>query len=84
MASPLVSELALLLVRINDEVPEPEDVKAGWAAFAIFILLIVAVGVLGFSLTKHLRRAQANEEAGLFGSDDEPAAPGEPEKHEAP
>ena len=42
----------------------------------MFLLLIGAVVFLGFSLTKHLRRAQAAEEAGLYGSD-EPAAGGQ-------
>ena len=73
MTSSLVAHVALGLVRIADEAPEPEDVKAGWTAFVIFLLLIGAVVFLGFSLTKHLRRAQAAEEAGLYGSD-EPAA----------
>jgi hypothetical protein len=58
------------LVRLVDDVPEAEDVKAGWLAFGIFLLLIVAVAVLGWSLTKHLRKAQAAEEAGLFDPSD--------------
>ena len=49
--------------------PKPEDVKAGWGAFALFLLLIAAVALLGFSLTKHLRKAQAAEEAGVFGAE---------------
>jgi hypothetical protein len=66
----LLSQLVLLV----DETPEPEDIKAGWTAFAVFLLLIGAVAFLGFSLIKHLRRAQAAEEAGLYGSDDDAAA----------
>ena len=50
--------------------PKPEDVKAGWGAFALFLLLIAAVVLLGFSLTKHLRKAQAAEDAGVFGADE--------------
>jgi hypothetical protein len=53
--------------------PEPEDVKAGWAAFGIFLALGLAVVFLGFSLVKQLRKAQANKDAGAFG--DEPVAP---------
>ena len=85
----LLAQLVLLV----DEAPEPEDVKAGWTAFALFLLLIGAVVLLGFSLTKHLRRAQAAEEAGLYGADapakEAPAKDGEDEDaetepHQAP
>ena len=65
----LLSEVTLLLVSAAEQAPEPEDVKAGWTAFAIFIGLIVVVGLLGFSLSRHLRRAAANQEAGMFGED---------------
>ncbi len=66
-------QLVLLAGQVVDETPEPEDVKAGWTAFALFLLLIGAVVLLGFSLTKHLRRAEAAEEAGLYGSDAPPS-----------
>jgi len=55
-----------LLVSLADEVPEAEDVKAGWLAFGIFILLILAVAFLGWSLVKQLRKVDAAEEAGLY------------------
>ena len=63
----LVTPLILVLA---DPTPEPEDVKAGWLAFALFIGLILAVVFLGFSLVKQLRKAQAAKDAGLYG--DEP------------
>jgi hypothetical protein len=63
----LATELPLLLVRLVDETPKPEDVKAGWTAFAIFLLLGLAVVVLGFSLTKQLRKAKAAQAAGVYG-----------------
>ena len=59
--------------------PEPEDVKAGWTAFAIFLLLAVAVAFLGRSLFKQLRKAQAAQEAGVYDRDRDAAdgtAPG--------
>jgi hypothetical protein len=59
-------DLLTFVVSLADEVPDEEDVKAGWLAFAIFIGLILAVAFLGFSLVKHLRRAQASEEAGRY------------------
>jgi hypothetical protein len=75
----LLAQLVPELVRVVDEAPEPEDVKAGWTAFVVFLLLIGAVAFLGFSLTKHLRRAQAAEEAGLYGSDEDAPDAGTPE-----
>jgi hypothetical protein len=84
MVGMVLSELALLLVRLEGETPKPEDVKAGWTAFAIFLLLLAAVVALGFSLSKQLRKAQAAKEAGVYG--DAPAvgdAEAEPEKHSA-
>ena len=52
------------LVSAADKVPAPEDVKAGWVAFAVFIALGIAVALLGFSLTRHLRKAQGQRRAG--------------------
>ena len=55
-----------------DRVPKDDDVMTGWTAFAIFVALAVAVALLGVSLGRHLRKAQANKDAGMFG--DEPDA----------
>ena len=83
----LLFPVAELIVRVADETPKDEDVKAGWTAFVVFLLLIAAVVVLGFSLVKQLRKAQAAKDAGVYG--DEPEGPGdaepsEPENHSAP
>jgi len=67
----VLSQLSTLVLSAADQAPQPEDVKAGWMAFVIFIALIVVVGLLGWSLSRHLRKAQDNRDAGLFG--DEPA-----------
>jgi hypothetical protein len=53
-----------------DQVPEDDDVVAGWTAFAVFALLIAAVVFLGFSLTKQLRKAQRAEDEGVFDPSD--------------
>ena len=58
------------VVSLEDKIPEANDVKAGWVAFAIFIALVVAVGLLGWSLVRQLRKAQAAEEAGLYDPSD--------------
>ena len=68
--NPLILLLPLL-VKGADKVPAPEDVKAGWVAFAVFIALGIAVALLGFSLTRHLRKARDNAEHGVFGPTDQ-------------
>ncbi len=55
-----------------DPVPADNDVTAGWTALLVFVGLIIAVVVLGVSLAKQLRKAQAARDAGVYG--DPPAA----------
>ncbi|MGH3361604.1 MAG: hypothetical protein ACRDOM_04020 [Nocardioides sp.] len=66
--------LSLLVTALADEAPEPEDVKAGWLALVVFLLLIAAVAFLGFSLVKQLRKAQAAKDAGVFDDPDAKAS----------
>jgi len=58
----LVSSLALLV----DKTPPDAKVTAGWGAFGIFILMAVAVALLGWSLSRHLKKAQRNADEGVF------------------
>jgi hypothetical protein len=79
VAGLVTSLVTSLVVLLAGGAPEPEDVKAGWTAFAIFLLLAVAVAFLGRSLFKQLRKAQAAQEAGVYDRDQRPAdetAPG--------
>jgi hypothetical protein len=62
----------ILLLPLADKVPAPNDVKAGWGAFGLFIALAVAVALLGWSLTRHLRKARENAELGVFDPGDKP------------
>lgn len=59
--------IASFLVAAVDPVPAGEDIKAGWGAFGIFLTMAVAVGLLGWSLTRHLKKTKQNADAGLFG-----------------
>jgi len=70
--------LVTMVVQVADKVPEDEDVKAGWTAFALFGLLILAVVFLGFSLVKRLRNADRAEKEGLYDPSDR-KPPAEPE-----
>jgi hypothetical protein len=78
--------LDLLIILLEDPTPEPTEVKAGPLGFAVWIFMILAVVVLGFSLVKQLRKAQAAKDAGLYGdepverTDSEPAQPTTPEE----
>lgn len=54
------------LILLADSTPEDNDVVAGWTAFAIFGLLILAVAILGFSLTKRLKNVEKAAAAGLY------------------
>jgi hypothetical protein len=63
----LLLPLRLVAGTALDTVPDPHDVKAGWTAFVIFLLLVAAVVVLAFSFVKQLRKAQAAKDAGLYG-----------------
>ena len=63
--------MTLLFLVLTDPTPAADDVKAGWTAFAVFILLALAVAFLGWSLVKQLRKAQAAKDAGVYG--DQPA-----------
>ncbi len=79
IAGPVTSLVTSLVVLLAGGAPEPEDVKAGWTAFAVFLLLAVAVAFLGRSLFKQLRKAQAAQEAGVYDRDQDAAdetAPG--------
>ena len=46
--------LSLPLLVLAGKSPEPEDVKAGWLGFGVFLILDAAVVFLAFSLRKHL------------------------------
>ena len=55
---------------LMDTTPDPTEVKAGPLGFAVWIFMIIAVVVIGVSLVKQLRKAQAAKDAGVYG--DEP------------
>ena len=60
----------LIITFLDDPTPSEDQVKAGPLGFAVWMFMIVAVVIIGFSLVKQLRRAQAAKDAGVFG--DEP------------
>jgi hypothetical protein len=55
------------LASMADKTPSEDEIGAGWMYLVLFLLLAGAVAFLGFSLTKHLRKARTNAEHGAFG-----------------
>ncbi len=78
--SALITQMHAMLISgltlAADKIPEDDDVVAGAWGAVTFVGLFLALGVIGWSLNKHLRKAQEAKDAGAFG--DEPAASGEP------
>ena len=58
------------------------DTAAGPTAFIVFVLFGVAVALLGWSLTRQLRKAQRAKDAGVYG--DPPAPREEPPAEDSP
>ena len=56
----------VLLINALDPVPDDNDVKAGWGAFGIFALLILAVALLCWSFARQMRKVKAANEAGVY------------------
>jgi len=63
----------VLLFQALDPVPDDNSVKAGWGAFGVFALLIIAVALLCWSFAKQMRKVKAANEAGVY---DEQSAEG--------
>ena len=66
----LAASLVSTLVMAKDKKPDDNDVVAGWTGFVVFVVLIVAVALIGWALTRSLRTAGRNKDAGVYG--DEP------------
>lgn len=62
-----------------DPTPDPDDVVAGWGAFGLFGLGILAVALLGWSLVRQLRKVDAAQDAGLYDPTDRRPKQGAPQ-----
>lgn len=69
LIDPLTIATWLQAADVPRPVPEPEDVKAGYTALFLWLGMGVAVALLGWSLTRQLRRTQAAKDAGVYGDD---------------
>lgn len=59
----------VLQAAASDPPPSENDVKAGWVALAVVLLLAVAVFFLLRSFTKQLKKVDAADEAGVYDED---------------
>ena len=71
----------VLQILATDPVPSDNDVKAGWVAFAVFLLLIVAVAFLCRSFVKQLRKVEKANDAGVYDEKSPDGADGLPPTH---
>ena len=51
----------LLVLAASQEGPAPEDVKAGWLGFGVWLALAAAVVLLAFSLVKQLKKVNFDD-----------------------
>ena len=56
-----LTSLHLALVTFAVNAPNPEDVKAGWLGFGVFLALAAAVVLLWLSMRRHLRKVDFEE-----------------------
>lgn len=68
-----LSLLPTLLQGNLDPAPEPEDVKAGWTAFGLFLGGVATVALLGWSLVRQLRKVEDARQRGVYGEPEEQA-----------
>jgi hypothetical protein len=61
----------LLLANVTDPPPSENDVKAGWGALGLMLLLIAAVVFLLWSFTRQLKKVRAAQEAGVYDDKDD-------------
>jgi hypothetical protein len=54
----------LLVLAASQEGPAPEDVKAGWLGFGVWLALAAALVFLAFSLVKHLKKVNFDDGSG--------------------
>jgi hypothetical protein len=64
-------QYAVFLLAVTDPPPSDNDVRAGWGALGLMLLLIAAVVFLFWSFTRQLKKARAAQEAGVYDDPDD-------------
>jgi hypothetical protein len=60
-----------LLWTVTDPPPSENDVKAGWGALGLMLLMIAAVVFLLWSFTRQIKKVRAAQEAGVYDEPDD-------------
>jgi hypothetical protein len=69
----------LTMIRLLDDVPEPDEVTPGWVYPVVFFGLVLATLLLWLSMRKQLKKVRFDENPGGTGTTD---APGSTEKQD--
>lgn len=56
----------LISLAATDPVPTDNNVKAGWTAFAVFLLLFAAIALLGWSFSRQLKKVKKASDEGVY------------------
>ena len=68
--SPLLATVWAVLLPMADPVPEADDVKPGWIAGVVVLLLIAATLLLWMNMRKQLRKIRFDEPGAAEATDD--------------
>ncbi|MGN0063033.1 MAG: hypothetical protein ACI379_02225 [Nocardioides sp.] len=63
----LIAHDVTSFLRFADDVPEDDEVKAGYLGLFVVLALVAAVVVISISLNKQLRRTEKAKADGVFG-----------------
>jgi hypothetical protein len=69
--------MTTLWLLAQEEVPEPDDVTAGWTGLIVLVLLAVATGFLLRSMNKRLRSIHFDDDDDDADPRDERSGPGD-------
>ena len=70
MFSLIAAHISAFAAAPSDPTPTPDQTVAGPWGFLVFIVLVIAVALLGWSLTRQLKKAQRAADEGKYDPSD--------------
>jgi hypothetical protein len=67
--------IALLTIATSNWDGDADKITAGWVGALVIGLLIVATALLCWSFTRQMKKTNAADKAGVYGSDEAPETP---------